>query len=68
MHDNEPVKDDCSPNGEEKICSGRGTCKCGVCDCAKRANSREFFYGKYCECDNFSCKRNSAKLVREQLQ
>ncbi|XP_043480175.1 integrin beta-PS-like [Leptopilina heterotoma] len=63
MHDNEPVKDDCSPNGEEKICSGRGTCKCGVCDCAKRANSREFFYGKYCECDNFSCKRNSAKLV-----
>ncbi|XP_026673834.1 integrin beta-PS-like isoform X2 [Ceratina calcarata] len=50
---------DCKPDNETtEICSGHGTCKCGVCDCAKRPNPQEVFYGKYCECDNFSCKRS----------
>ncbi|KAK1136188.1 hypothetical protein K0M31_000753 [Melipona bicolor] len=50
---------DCRPNNEtDEICSGHGDCKCGVCDCAKRPNPQEVFYGKYCECDNFSCKRS----------
>ncbi|XP_043581912.1 integrin beta-PS-like [Bombus pyrosoma] len=50
---------DCKPNNETtEICSGHGDCKCGVCDCAKRPNPQEVFYGKYCECDNFSCKRS----------
>ncbi|XP_054006047.1 integrin beta-PS-like [Hylaeus anthracinus] len=50
---------ECKPNNETtEICSGRGACKCGMCDCAKRSNPQEVFYGKYCECDNFSCKRS----------
>ncbi|XP_012274157.1 integrin beta-PS isoform X2 [Orussus abietinus] len=53
------VIEDCKPSNEtDEICSGRGTCKCGVCDCVKRVNPQEMFYGKYCECDNFSCKRS----------
>ncbi|XP_033208227.1 integrin beta-PS-like isoform X2 [Belonocnema kinseyi] len=62
IHDSNEVED-CSSNGDDQICSGHGTCKCGVCDCNKRNNPREVFYGKYCECDNFSCKRNHEKLV-----
>ncbi|XP_029033971.1 integrin beta-PS-like [Osmia bicornis bicornis] len=50
---------DCKPDNEtNEICTGHGDCKCGVCDCAKRPNPQELFYGKYCECDNFSCKRS----------
>ncbi|TGZ54666.1 hypothetical protein DBV15_11981 [Temnothorax longispinosus] len=35
-----------------------------VCDCDKQPNyPQELFYGKYCECDNFSCKRCSGGQV-----
>ncbi|KOC68093.1 Integrin beta-PS [Habropoda laboriosa] len=50
---------DCKPNNETtETCSGRGVCKCGMCECIKRSNPQEVFYGKYCDCDNFSCKRS----------
>lgn len=58
---------DCKPNNETtEICSDHGVCKCGVCECVKRPNPQEVFYGKYCECDNFSCKRKEG-LVSEYL-
>ncbi|KYB28697.1 integrin beta-PS isoform X1 [Tribolium castaneum] len=47
---------------KKKECSGRGTCVCGVCNCDKRANYEERIFGKYCECDNFSCKRFRGKV------
>ncbi|XP_043285447.1 integrin beta-PS-like [Venturia canescens] len=50
--------DDCKPANETLICSGHGVCKCGVCDCFERPNPQEVFFGKYCQCDNFSCKRS----------
>lgn len=55
---------DCKPDNQTtEICSGHGTCKCGVCDCDKRSNNpQELFYGKYCECDNFSCKRSGGQV------
>ncbi|KYQ55161.1 Integrin beta-PS [Trachymyrmex zeteki] len=55
---------DCKPDNQTvEICSGHGTCKCGVCDCDKRPNNpQELFYGKYCECDNFSCKRSGGQV------
>ncbi|XP_012529707.2 integrin beta-PS isoform X2 [Monomorium pharaonis] len=55
---------DCKPDNQTaEICSGHGTCKCGVCDCDKRPNNPlELFYGKYCECDNFSCKRSGGQV------
>lgn len=55
---------DCKPDNQTtEICSGHGACKCGVCDCDKRPNNpQELFYGKYCECDNFSCKRSGGQV------
>ncbi|KAM0732640.1 Integrin beta-PS [Formica fusca] len=54
---------DCKPDNQTtEICSGHGTCKCDVCDCDKRPNPHEMFYGKYCECDNFSCKRSGGQV------
>lgn len=46
----------------EQICSGRGICFNGTCECNLRQNPDEMFYGKYCEFDNFSCARYSAKI------
>ncbi|XP_060518734.1 integrin beta-PS-like [Cylas formicarius] len=43
------------PDGQNKICSEKGRCICGKCTCRERQNPNEQFYGKYCECDNFSC-------------
>ncbi|XP_014600603.1 PREDICTED: integrin beta-PS-like [Polistes canadensis] len=57
------VTEDCkASNTSDEICSGHGACKCGVCNCMKRENPQEIFYGKYCECDNFSCKRSGDEV------
>ncbi|GAV06686.1 hypothetical protein RvY_16633 [Ramazzottius varieornatus] len=47
----------CRAPNSSLICSGRGRCVCGECDCFPRANPNEEVYGRYCECDNFSCDR-----------
>ncbi|XP_014480334.1 PREDICTED: integrin beta-PS-like isoform X1 [Dinoponera quadriceps] len=50
-------------NQTDVICSGHGTCKCGVCNCDRRPNNpKELFYGKYCQCDNFSCQRSGGQV------
>jgi len=36
-------------------CSGRGSCQCGVCHCYPRVSGKEHVWGKYCECDDYSC-------------
>ncbi|XP_043487353.1 integrin beta-PS-like [Polistes fuscatus] len=57
------VTEDCKASStSDEICSGHGACKCGVCNCMKRENPQEIFYGKYCECDNFSCKRSGDEV------
>ncbi|KAL7673671.1 hypothetical protein ACOME3_008523 [Neoechinorhynchus agilis] len=38
------------------LCSGRGQCLCGKCNCFKR-EAGEKISGEFCECDNFSCPR-----------
>nr|XP_031846906.1 integrin beta-PS-like isoform X2 [Nomia melanderi] len=58
---------ECKPDNETaEICSGRGVCKCSVCNCMKRPNPKEIFYGKYCECDNFSCKRSKGLVCNDK--
>lgn len=42
-------------------CSGRGTCICGRCECESRS-PLEQIYGKFCECDNFSCEWHLGEL------
>ncbi|XP_017784338.1 PREDICTED: integrin beta-PS-like [Nicrophorus vespilloides] len=46
-------------NATKEICSGLGVCKCSVCECNKRQNPDEHIYGKYCECDDYSCRKSS---------
>ncbi|EFN88858.1 Integrin beta-PS [Harpegnathos saltator] len=64
IHDGNAISTaDCKPDNQtDEICSGHGTCKCGVCDCDRRPNPKETFYGKYCQCDNFSCKRSGGQV------
>lgn len=61
--DTEPViKDEmCRYQNESRVCSGRGSCVCGACKCHEKS-TQEVSYGKYCECDNFSCLRSDGRV------
>ncbi|KAJ8947984.1 hypothetical protein NQ314_008519 [Rhamnusium bicolor] len=52
----------CKINEQSEICSGLGECKCGKCECNKRLNKDEKIYGKFCQCNNYSCKREGGLL------
>ncbi|XP_069004707.1 integrin beta-3a [Embiotoca jacksoni] len=43
----------CIPKEGSPLCGGRGDCLCGQCSC--HANGFGKVWGKYCECDDFSC-------------
>ncbi|KRT82452.1 hypothetical protein AMK59_3281, partial [Oryctes borbonicus] len=43
-----------------EICSALGSCKCGKCVCDERPGD-QLIYGKFCECDNFSCIRGNGQ-------
>ncbi|CAE1317962.1 ITGB1 [Acanthosepion pharaonis] len=52
----EEVLSKCIQPGTSTVCSGRGRCMCGVCECASRtSSSKETYSGKFCECDNYAC-------------
>ncbi|KAK4879184.1 hypothetical protein RN001_007330 [Aquatica leii] len=52
----------CKQNANStEICSGLGSCKCGKCECIKRPTP-QIIYGKYCQCNNYSCKRNNGQV------
>lgn len=54
----DPTKDilGCYNDKDTRVCSGRGSCRCGKCDCHQsRTDPSINIYGKYCECDNYSC-------------
>ena len=41
-----------------QLCSNRGECVCGECQCHTRPDPTETVSGRFCECDNFSCARD----------
>ncbi|XP_053373314.1 integrin beta-PS-like isoform X4 [Mercenaria mercenaria] len=53
-----------NPNSTSNvICSGRGECVCGVCECfPRRAHSAQKYSGKYCHCDDYSCSYHNNQL------
>ncbi|CAH1183280.1 unnamed protein product [Phaedon cochleariae] len=54
----------CIMTGSTEICSGSGQCRCGKCECnTNPANKDEKIYGKYCQCDNYSCKKGENDLL-----
>ncbi|KAG8194652.1 hypothetical protein JTE90_003124 [Oedothorax gibbosus] len=61
------VKEDklalCKMHDNSTLCSGRGDCVCGVCDCYAGPSKDLTIFGEYCECDDFSCERDSNGLV-----
>lgn len=52
----------CRLDATSSDCSGRGVCVCNVCECNKQNNTDEVIWGRYCECDNFSCERHKGLL------
>ncbi|KAG9266565.1 integrin beta-6 [Astyanax mexicanus] len=58
--DTEGQISDCRPEEGAEMCSGQGECFCGQCVCHPSSFGR--VYGKYCECDDFSCLRFRGKL------
>lgn len=43
-------------------CSDRGSCECGKCFCNKVPNSQNYYYGKFCECSDYSCPNFNGTL------
>ncbi|KAL3831699.1 hypothetical protein ACJMK2_023420 [Sinanodonta woodiana] len=60
----ESLKKCINPNDTVSVvCSGRGECICGVCECFPREkNSAQRFSGPYCECNDFSCSYHNDLL------
>jgi len=52
----------CIAENDTKVCSGQGTCNCGVCQCNTRDNEEEIINGEFCECTNFLCGRQFGEL------
>ncbi|KAJ7992311.1 hypothetical protein DPEC_G00277210 [Dallia pectoralis] len=52
--------DNCSPKPDDPVCSGRGECVCGQCSC--HANSLGKVWGKYCDCDDYTCLRFNGEI------
>ena len=47
----------CILGNDTKVCSGFGTCNCGVCTCHERLNKAEVYSEPLCSCTNFMCPR-----------
>ncbi|XP_063223944.1 integrin beta-PS-like [Bacillus rossius redtenbacheri] len=60
MEETAGCKDD-----RNETCSGHGTCVCNSCQCAARPDKKERYYGRLCECDNFSCKRHEGRVCAD---
>ncbi|VEN56395.1 unnamed protein product, partial [Callosobruchus maculatus] len=52
----------CIMEGSNEVCSGFGKCQCGKCECDSSSNRDEKIYGQYCQCNNYSCKKENGLL------
>lgn len=57
-----PDINQCIRGKNGRICSNRGVCRCGKCECGEGENPGEKYYGRYCECSNFTCYRVNNKI------
>ncbi|XP_040020296.2 integrin beta-1 [Gasterosteus aculeatus] len=54
--------DYCRPAPNAPVCSRRGKCEEGFCECETRANVGERYSGKFCECSNFDCLYHNGRI------
>ena len=54
--DTPPGPETCQKTSGGPACSGQGNCVCGVCKC--NTDSRGIIYGRFCECDTWSCPKS----------
>ncbi|XP_053565049.1 LOW QUALITY PROTEIN: integrin beta-4 [Bombina bombina] len=55
----------CIAPGSDLICSGRGECLCGVCQCHSESNNRQY-QGEFCQSNNFECLRTSGFMCNDR--
>ncbi|XP_045460964.1 integrin beta-PS-like [Harmonia axyridis] len=60
--DEETKEKDCREGPESKICTGRGRCNCGMCDCNTNPELGRPYSGKFCECDEASCLKEKGEI------
>lgn len=58
-------KTDCIRPGDEKVCSGRGECLCGKCQCNLEGQAQRFD-GDFCQYDVLQCPRTSGFLCNDR--
>ncbi|CAN8020948.1 unnamed protein product, partial [Ixodes persulcatus] len=49
-------------NSSTELCSNRGECVCGECQCYNPQGGGRVF-GQWCQCDSFSCERDAESRV-----
>ncbi|XP_054477970.1 integrin beta-1-B-like [Anoplopoma fimbria] len=55
-------EDYCRSGPNAPVCSRRGKCNEGFCECETRANPKERYSGRYCECSNFDCPYFNSRI------
>ncbi|XP_076016829.1 integrin beta-1-like [Genypterus blacodes] len=56
------LEDSCRSGPGDPVCSERGRCTEGFCECDRRTDPEERVSGQFCECDNFNCPRHNHRL------
>ncbi|XP_045140566.1 integrin beta-2 [Echinops telfairi] len=52
----------CRKDNSSVVCSGMGDCICGECICHRADDPKKQTYGRYCDCDTFSCERFDGQI------
>ncbi|XP_075399450.1 integrin beta-2 [Tenrec ecaudatus] len=52
----------CRKDNSSVVCSGMGDCICGECICHRADDPKKQIYGRYCDCDTFSCERYDGQI------
>ncbi|XP_069973257.1 integrin beta-PS [Penaeus vannamei] len=55
-------EDSCRQTNASAVCTDRGQCVCGQCQCKKPTDPSQEIYGHYCQCANYDCAAIGGKL------